>query len=131
MLVTLTLYPAAPLAAEADATLHQLYPQLLHKLLMNAVQALAHVLVAERRLEIKLTPTAPGPSCASSTAALASARTLAVACLNPFSLPSPKPEGLGLGLSLCETLLTRLDGRIEASHHTPRGAVFTIVLHLP
>ncbi|MFD2450875.1 ATP-binding protein [Ideonella paludis] len=42
---------------------------------------------------------------------------------------STKPEGMGLGLSLCETLLTRLDGRIEASHHAPRGAVFTI--HLP
>ncbi|WP_396269898.1 sensor histidine kinase [Ideonella sp.] len=136
-----TVHLLAPELAQAEVQVQQDLPalqvqaepvaleQVIHNLLMNAVQALAQVPAPERRLEIKLHADGPwavlrlidsGPGFSEDTR-----RRL----FEPFF--TTKPEGMGLGLSLRETLLTRLDGRIEASHHTPRGAVFTIYLPLP
>lgn len=136
-----TLHLLAPELAQAEVQVQQDLPalqvqaepvaleQVIHNLLMNAVQALAQVPAPERRLQLSLQTEGPwavlrlidtGPGFSEDTR-----RRL----FEPFF--TTKPEGMGLGLSLCETLLTRLQGRIEASHHTPRGAVFTIYLPLP
>ncbi|MBQ0936020.1 sensor histidine kinase [Ideonella paludis] len=101
--------------------------QVIHNLLMNAVQALAQVPVPERRLDIQLHAEGPWAVLRIADSGPGFSEDTRRRLFEPFF--STKPEGMGLGLSLCETLLTRLDGRIEASHHAPRGAVFTI--HLP
>lgn len=105
--------------------------QIVHNLLMNAMQALEQVPVGQRRLvlatalpagagasgELSVTDTGPG--------------------IAPEALPrlfepffTTREGGLGLGLSLCESLAERLGGRLDAAHHAPRGACFRLTLPL-
>ncbi len=102
--------------------------QIVHNLLMNALQALDAVPAAERQLtlhvaatngvgELRVQDTGPG--------------------IPPDALPrvfepffTTREGGLGLGLSLCETLATGMGGRLRAEANTPRGAVFILTLPL-
>ena len=102
--------------------------QIVHNLLMNALQALERVPAAERRLAIRmesagghgvLTVTDSGPGFASGELAR---------LFEPFF--STRTGGLGLGLSLCETLATRMGGDLAAAPHSPRGAMFRLTLPL-
>jgi signal transduction histidine kinase len=103
--------------------------QIIHNLLMNALQALEQVPAGERQLEVglgagqgqgtlRITDSGPG--------------------LSPETLPrifepffTTRAGGLGLGLSLCETLATAMGGTLRASAKTgSRGAVFELALPL-
>lgn len=102
--------------------------QIIHNLLMNALQALDEAPSGERRLR------------------LAIGREGAVGVLTvtdngrgfaPDALPhifepffSTREGGLGLGLSLCESLAVGMGGSLAAEHESPRGARFTLRLPL-
>ena len=102
--------------------------QIIHNLLMNALQALGQVPASERQLVIKLatqggwgltTVLDTGPGIAPS---------VLPRIFEPFF--TSREGGLGLGLSLCETLANTMGGRLHAAHNAPRGAVFTLSLPL-
>ena len=102
--------------------------QIIHNLLMNALQALGQVPAGERQLVVRLsaqgslgltTVADTGPGIASA---------VMPRIFEPFF--TSREGGLGLGLSLCETLASTMGGRLHAAHNTPRGAVFTLSLPL-
>lgn len=47
---------------------------------------------------------------------------------DPFFTTKPVNQGTGLGLSICHTLISDMNGSIDARNHEQRGAVFTITL---
>jgi len=102
--------------------------QIIHNLLVNAMQALAQVPASERQLDLaferdgalgRLRIADSGPGIAPDALAR---------LFEPFF--TTRASGLGLGLSLCESLASGMGGRLEAAHHAPRGAVFTLLLPL-
>ncbi|MGB4115265.1 MAG: ATP-binding protein [Polaromonas sp.] len=107
---------------------HVALEQIIHNLLMNALQALSQMPVSERQLVIELTEQD-------------NLGVIRVADTGPGIAPSVMPRifepfftsregGLGLGLSLCETLANTMGGHLTAAHNVPRGAVFTLSLPL-
>jgi signal transduction histidine kinase len=109
--------------------------QVLHNLVMNALQALEHVPASERRLQLRV-----GRS-AATRGLPAGAGIVEVADHGPgiaaHDLPrlfepfyTTRPGGLGLGLSLCDTLVTAMGGQLSAANAATRGAVFTLALPL-
>jgi C4-dicarboxylate-specific signal transduction histidine kinase len=115
----------APVRVQAEAVALE---QIVHNLLMNALQALDLVPAAERRLVVSvgrngqegvLTVTDNGRG------------------ISPEAMPrlfepffSTREGGLGLGLSLSETLASGMGGSLTAGHAAPRGARFTLLLPL-
>jgi C4-dicarboxylate-specific signal transduction histidine kinase len=102
--------------------------QIIHNLLMNALQALDKVPAAERSLEVTLTrhdgmallevkDTGPGIPA-----------EVLPRMFEPFF--TTRSGGLGLGLSLCESLATGMGGGLSASQNAPRGAVLQLSLPL-
>ncbi|MDF3822782.1 ATP-binding protein [Leptospira sp. 96542] len=103
--------------------------QIMHNLLMNALQALEQVPVPERRLVLGLRHLDDGRG------------ELAVCDSGPGIAPEVLPhifepfyttrsDGLGLGLSLCESLATGMDGRLTVGAWPPRGTRFGLTLPL-
>ncbi|WP_147376844.1 ATP-binding protein [Noviherbaspirillum saxi] len=100
--------------------------QILHNLLLNALQAMEAVASTSRVLHIdiardgahavlKVADSGPG--------------------IQPHQLPqlfdpffTTKPAGLGLGLTLCERLIESMGGRIAGSNRATGGAEFMVVL---
>ena len=120
------LAPAAALVVQAEPVA---LDQIIHNLLMNALQALERS-TGERRLIVSLS-LAPDGSRAS----------LSVQDNGPGLAPEVLPHlfepffttregGLGLGLSLCETLAGAMAGSITARNATPAGAEFVLSLPL-
>jgi signal transduction histidine kinase len=115
----------APVRVQAEAVALE---QIVHNLLMNALQALDLVPVSERRLAVSvgrngqdgvLTVTDNGRG------------------ISPEAMPrlfepffSTREGGLGLGLSLSETLASGMGGSLSAANSAPRGARFTLLLPL-
>ncbi|MET3440362.1 C4-dicarboxylate-specific signal transduction histidine kinase [Variovorax paradoxus] len=115
----------APVRVQADAVALE---QIVHNLLMNALQSLELVPASERRLAVSvgrngqegvLTVTDNGRG------------------ISPEALPrlfepffSTREGGLGLGLSLSETLASGMGGSLSAANVAPRGARFTLLLPL-
>jgi signal transduction histidine kinase len=100
--------------------------QILHNLLMNALQALEQVAPGEREIRIgverrgrksllRIADSGPGIP----NAALARV-------FEPFF--TTRENGLGLGLSLCETLAGGMGGSISAGNRPSRGAEFLLTL---
>lgn len=100
--------------------------QILHNLLMNALQALEQVPLSERQLMLavdqqqgrwvlRIEDSGPG---------------IAPAVLPHLFEPffTTREQGLGLGLSLCETLAINMGARIVAENAVPRGARFKLIL---
>ncbi|MGH6640038.1 MAG: sensor histidine kinase [Polaromonas sp.] len=117
--------PAAPVTVLAEPVALE---QIIHNLLMNALQALEQVPALERQLTVTLgaegqlgllTVTDSGPGIAPE---------LLPRVFEPFF--STRQDGLGLGLSLCETLATGMGGSLTAAHNAPRGAAFRLALPL-
>ena len=102
--------------------------QIIHNLLMNALQALDTVAAGERRLTLAVT----------ARQAQAELRVIdSGPGITPEALPrlfepffTTREGGLGLGLSLCETLAGGMGGRLRAEPNSPRGAVFILTLPL-
>lgn len=118
---------AAPAAAPVTVTADPVgVEQVVHNLVMNAIQALADA-PAERR-EVRLT-----------VARSANQGMLAVADSGPGIAPDAlphlfepfytgRPGGLGLGLTLCETLAVGMNGRLTVRNENSGGAVFELWL---
>ncbi len=111
--------------------------QIIHNLIMNALQALERVPAGERHIVLQVGLR----NVASDGNALAWQGVLVVVDsgpgLTPEALPrlfepfySTRPGGLGLGLSLCETLALGMGGGLTAGHNKPRGARFELSLPL-
>ncbi len=101
--------------------------QILHNLLLNALQALEHVPAERRVVQFALRP-APGGQVLLSVhdhgpglSADARARLF-----EPFY--SGRPGGLGLGLPLCESLAEAMGGRLSLASDTTEGAEFLLLL---
>ncbi len=109
--------------------------QIIHNLLMNALQAMENVPAEQRQLTVTLSADA---------GVEASARQAHVVIrdtgpgIPPESLPrlfepffTTREGGLGLGLSLCETLARGLDATLVARNAASRGAEFQLTLPMP
>jgi len=100
--------------------------QVLHNLLMNALQALEQVAASERRLTLTISTTGERGEVSVADSGPGIAPEDLPRVFEPFF--STREKGLGLGLSLCESLALGMGGRLVAAANTPRGAVFTLSL---
>jgi C4-dicarboxylate-specific signal transduction histidine kinase len=102
--------------------------QIVHNLLMNALQALDQVPAGERKLVVS----AQVSQAEGVLRVTDSGRGIDPAVLPRVFEPffSTRENGLGLGLSLCETLATGMGGRLQAASHAGRGAEFRLTLPL-
>ncbi len=100
--------------------------QIIHNLLMNALQSLEKVPVGERALTIDFGQIMDlGIVRVDDTGAGIAPGELD-RVFEPFY--TTRTDGLGLGLSLCETLATGMGGNLTASHRAQRGAIFSLAL---
>ena len=102
--------------------------QIVHNLLMNALQALEQVPANERMLELTVSRAKAGAQLVVCDSGPGMAPQDLPHLFEPFF--SKREGGLGLGLSLCESLASGLGGSLKARPHEPRGAEFTLVLPL-
>lgn len=100
--------------------------QILHNLLMNAMQALEQVPQGERSLVLTLTASASQGVVEVRDSGPGIAPEHLVRVFEPFF--STRSSGLGLGLSLCESLATGMGAQLTAAHNPPRGALFRLSL---
>ena len=115
--------PAVTVHADAVAL-----EQIVHNLLMNALQALELVPATERRLILALNLTSGQGVLTVSDSGPGIHPDLLGRIFEPFF--STRERGLGLGLSLCETLAMGMGGTLTVTHHAPRGASFHLALPL-
>jgi signal transduction histidine kinase len=102
--------------------------QIVHNLLMNALQALDKVPARERGLTLHLSSTATQGLLTVQDRGPGIAASALPRLFEPFF--STREGGLGLGLSLCETLTTGMGGTLTAANRVPRGAEFCLRLPL-
>ncbi|MDB5731762.1 MAG: histidine kinase [Variovorax sp.] len=104
--------------------------QIVHNLLMNALQALEEVPAGQRTLRLAV-DSDPGRGEGILTVT-DNGRGIAPEALPRVFEPffSTREGGLGLGLSLCETLAGGMGGSLAAEAAAPRGARFTLRLPL-
>ncbi|MFD0669503.1 sensor histidine kinase [Ramlibacter sp. MAHUQ-53] len=100
--------------------------QIVHNLVMNAMQALEQVPAGQRRLVLATSQEGGDGRLAVTDTGPGIAPEALPRLFEPFF--TTRPGGMGLGLSLCETLAGRLGGRLEAANHAPRGASFRLTL---
>ena len=115
--------PSAPVTVLAEPVALE---QIIHNLLMNALQALEQVPATERRLGVTLAEADRQGVVTISDCGPGMAADVLPRIFEPFF--STRDAGLGLGLSLCETLATGMGGSLTAAHNLPRGAVFRLSL---
>ncbi len=118
-------------AVQAASAVHVLadpvaLEQIIHNLLMNAMQALERVPRVERALSLPLTIAGEQVELSVRDSGPGIAPDVLPRIFEPFF--STREGGLGLGLSLCETLATRMNGSLTAANCATRGAVFTLRL---
>ncbi len=100
--------------------------QIVHNLLMNALQALEQVPAPERRLVLSLRQQDGRGELSMSDSGPGIAPEVLPHIFEPFY--TTRNGGLGLGLSLCETLATGMDGRLTVEAWPPRGTRFGLTL---
>lgn len=115
----------APVKVRADPVALE---QILHNLLMNALQALEDIPASDRGLRIS----ASREGAQGVLAVTDNGRGISPEALPRVFEPffSTREGGLGLGLSLCETLAVGMGGSLSAEAASPRGARFTLRLPL-
>lgn len=101
--------------------------QIIHNLLMNAMQALERVPPADRKLILALNAADGLGVLSVRDSGPGIAADVLPRIFEPFF--TTREGGLGLGLSLCETLATRMNGTLTAVNHAAGGAEF--ILRLP
>ncbi len=116
----------APVSVRAEPVALE---QIVHNLLMNALQALEHVPAGQQRT---LRLAVAGERGEGVLTVADNGRGIAPEALPRVFEPffSTREGGLGLGLSLCETLAGGMGGSLAAEHNVPRGARFTLRLPL-
>ncbi|MET3474995.1 sensor histidine kinase [Variovorax atrisoli] len=102
--------------------------QIVHNLLMNALQALDLVPAAERRLVLSVDRKGQEGVLTVTDNGRGIAPEALPRLFEPFF--STREGGLGLGLSLSETLASGMGGSLSAANASPRGACFTLLLPL-
>lgn len=115
----------APVRVQAEAVALE---QIVHNLLMNALQALDLVPVAERKLAIAVGRNGTEGVLTVTDSGKGIAPDALPRLFEPFF--STREGGLGLGLSLSETLASGMGGSLAAANVQPRGARFTLLLPL-
>jgi C4-dicarboxylate-specific signal transduction histidine kinase len=115
--------PSTPVRVLADPVALE---QVLHNLLMNALQALDQIPASERALELTISASGDRADIAVADSGPGIAPDHLARVFEPFF--STREQGLGLGLSLCESLALGMGGRLTAAGNTPRGAVFKLSL---
>ncbi|MEN9485482.1 MAG: hypothetical protein RJB37_3362 [Pseudomonadota bacterium] len=114
---------AAPVVVQGDAVAVQ---QIVHNLVMNALQALEQVDAAERRLVLTLDTDGDAGRLRVADTGPGIPDDALPRLFEPFY--TTRPGGLGLGLSLCESLAQGMGGALAAEVNPPRGACFTLRL---
>ena len=102
--------------------------QIVHNLLMNALQALEEVPTHERRLRLAVGREGNQGILTVADNGCGIPPEVLPRLFEPFF--STREGGLGLGLSLCETLAVGMGGALAAENASPRGARFTLRLPL-
>jgi signal transduction histidine kinase len=102
--------------------------QVVHNLLMNALQALDQVPAGERQLDVRIEATGGEGHLTIADSGPGIAPDVLPHLFEPFF--TTRRDGLGLGLSLCESLAAGMGGRLQAAAHAPRGAEFRLALPL-
>lgn len=102
--------------------------QVIHNIATNALQALEPNSAGERRLSFTVTDTGEQGELRIADNGPGIPADILPRLFEPFF--STRNEGLGLGLSVCESLLSNMDGRIRAQNIAPHGAEFIITLPL-
>jgi signal transduction histidine kinase len=115
----------APVRVQAEAVALE---QIVHNLLMNALQALELVPAAERRLVVSVGRNGQEGVLTVTDNGRGIAPEALPRLFEPFF--STREGGLGLGLSLSETLASGMGGSLSAANASPRGARFTLLLPL-
>jgi signal transduction histidine kinase len=100
--------------------------QIVHNLVMNALQSLERVPVAQRRLRIVTGGAHAKAWLAVIDTGAGIPREDLPRVFDPFF--TTRPQGLGLGLSLCQTLAARMQGDIAVEPVSPHGAQFRLEL---
>jgi len=101
--------------------------QVLHNLLMNALQALEQVPANERELHIAIESRGEQATVRIADSGPGIPQAALPHLFEPFF--TTREGGLGLGLSLCETLVGGMGGSLSAANRSPRGA--ELLLSLP
>ena len=115
----------APVRVQAEAVALE---QIVHNLLMNALQALDLVPASERRLSVSVGRNGQEGVLTVTDNGRGIAPEAMPRLFEPFF--STREGGLGLGLSLSETLASGMGGSLSAANASPRGARFTLLLPL-
>jgi len=109
--------------------------QIIHNLLMNALQAMENVPTDQRQLSVTLSADAGAHGPVGHAHVLIRDTGPGIP---PEALPrlfepffTTREGGLGLGLSLCETLARGLDATLLARNAASRGAEFQLTLPMP
>ena len=102
--------------------------QILHNLLLNALQALDEVPAGERRLRLDWRVSGNRAELVIEDSGPGLAAEVLPHLFEPFF--TTRDQGLGLGLSLSETLAVSLNGGLSARPALPRGAAFVLTLPL-
>jgi signal transduction histidine kinase len=101
--------------------------QVVLNLILNAVQAMGAVADRTREVLIITSQTEPNAVCLGvrDTGPGLSAETLP-RLFEPFY--TTKPDGMGMGLSICRSIIEAHGGRLWATQHEPRGALFQFTI---
>jgi C4-dicarboxylate-specific signal transduction histidine kinase len=102
--------------------------QVVHNLLMNAVQAMDRPERAVRVLTVTVEALPPHGVLRVQDNGPGIAPDVLPRIFEPFY--TTREGGLGLGLSLCETLIEGMGGQIQAGNVSPHGAEFLVSLPL-
>ncbi|RFO94716.1 two-component sensor histidine kinase [Rhodoferax lacus] len=117
--------PGAALLVQAEPVA---LDQIIHNLLMNALQALERSSAGERRLTLSLAQDGTRASLSVQDNGPGLSADVLAHLFEPFF--TTREGGLGLGLPLCETLAGAMAGSITARNATPAGAEFVLSLPL-
>lgn len=102
--------------------------QVIHNLLMNALQSLEQVAAPQRQLTLTLREDSHHGILSLRDSGPGIPPELLARIFEPFF--TTRTGGLGLGLSLCETLVSNMGGTLSAHNITPQGAEFRLSLPL-
>ena len=102
--------------------------QIVHNLILNALQAMEPVDASKRRLSLTMTVQGGQAQLAVADSGPGIAPDVLPRLFEPFF--STREGGLGLGLSLCESLAQGMGGSITAANGSAGGAVFQLKLPL-
>jgi C4-dicarboxylate-specific signal transduction histidine kinase len=102
--------------------------QIVHNLILNALQAMEQVDASQRRLVLTLGTQGDTAELSVADRGPGIAPDVLPRLFEPFF--STREGGLGLGLSLCESLAQGMGGSITAANAPEGGAVFRLRLPL-